>query len=97
MALPFWFQVCKAFIITANFYQYPELCLRVSLVRPKSDSIFRFAIDGKHDMIKRLFASKDASVFDVDEDGDSALHVSFVFLPVNTWILKVMKACYLVA
>ena len=97
VTLPVWLQVFNAFIITANFYQYPELCLRISSIRPKSDSIFRFAIDGKEDMIKALFTSKEASVFDVDEDGDSALHVSFLCLARKGSILKRLKACYLVA
>jgi len=76
-AFPRWFAHRIIFIRASNEVKRgPELLLRVWRVRPWASRIFGAVEWGRIDIIKRLFETGGASVFDVSEYGDSLLHVS---------------------
>jgi len=76
-AFPRWFVHRIIFIRASNEVRRgPELLLRVWRVCPWSSRIFTAVRLGRTEVIKRLFETGRASVFDISEEGDSLLHVS---------------------
>ena len=62
-------------VFMGNITPAPELLLRVAKVIPNRSSVFHYAMLGNVDGIKRLFAERLASPFDVADSGSSVLHV----------------------
>lgn len=61
---------------TSEAKRGPELILRVWRVRPWSSNIFSAVKKGRTDMVKHLFDTGGASVFDLTEERESLLNVS---------------------
>ena len=72
---PLWF-VQRTLIIKFQ-ERGPELLLRVRRVRPSDAAIFLALEDNNLKIVKRLLAKGEASILDVNEDGQSLLHVSY--------------------
>ena len=88
-AFPRWF-VDRVLIlkISNTAVRGPELCLRLARVRPGNSKIFQAAIDWSDEVavhhIRRLLRAGEASVLDVDPDGQTALQVKRSYLFVHT-------------
>ena len=75
-SFPRWFAHRVVIAIAANERQRgPELWLRVLNRRPGTSEIFRVILSGNMKKVQNLLASGRASVFDVDEAGESILQV----------------------
>ena len=61
----------------------PELLLRVRRVRPNNATIFLALENNDLKAVKRLLAAGEASILDVNEDGQSLLHVSYYLCPIR--------------
>ena len=61
----------------------PELLLRVRRVRPNDAAIFLALENNNLMIVRRLLAAGEASILDVNEDGQSLLHVSYHLFPIR--------------
>jgi hypothetical protein len=54
----------------------PELLLRIQRIRPRNAAIFVALENNNTEVVRNLLTAGDASILDVNEDGQSLLHVS---------------------
>ena len=79
-----WWLIRRA-VFTTICSQGPELLLRVQRVRPKDAAIFLALENNQMETMKKLILVGKASILDVNEDGQSLLHVSIYPRPMNIY------------
>lgn len=67
----------------------PELLLRIQRVRPRNAAIFLALENNDTEAVKNLLVAGDASILDVNEDGQSLLHVSYNARQISQLLIKV--------
>lgn len=78
---PFWF--FQRTIFMKFKARGPELLLRVRRVRPNDAAIFLALENNNIKVVKKLLAAGEASILDVNEDGQSLLHVCYYLFPIR--------------
>ena len=74
---PSWFIGRIVWLLARSYSGTPELILRMPRVRGYSETdLFTFAADGNINAIKKMFLRREASPFDVQPDGRSALRAN---------------------
>ena len=82
---PKWFvKRSVALTIACSRPEGPELVLRVLRLRPDTTFVFIYARNGYYNELKRLLENREASVVDVDEFNQTALHVRLNILVIQS-------------